>query len=249
MPNLQVPEAAALERKPRRGAERRSSTRVKRHIRVSWRLLGADEEHNALGDIRDISRSGVALELTGDIRLGSVLTITFEDVPGFADPHLVRVRHLKTRPDGITTAGCSFTRRFSETDFDALLQATDDLANNVDRSGDNSEVSDGSNVRRSKRRASVSWLPIRIKPVNLLRPESIGRLRDLSAGGIGLSSLVSVPVGTILDVRVETPNTVAIKPPWVQVRVQHCRPYERQWILGCRFVDRPAPEMLAQFED
>jgi PilZ domain len=47
--------------------------------------------------------------------------------------------------------------------------------------------------------------------------------------------------GTTLFVRPAEPSVLAV---WAPVEIQYQRTYDHRWVLGCRFVDAPAPNML-----
>jgi hypothetical protein len=63
-------------------------------------------------------------------------------------------------------------------------------------------------------------------------------------GGLRLSVVEAVPLGTRLSVRAA--NAPA-KESWVEVEVKSCRCQEHRWELGCRFVDEPSYSVLLQF--
>jgi hypothetical protein len=224
-------------------ADQRASGRQRRRLKISWRLLGEQDGLFSPGHLRDISRSGAAAYLDTPVKQGSILLLKLEDVPGWtSDPYLVRVRHVAALSGVSWLAGFSFTRRFTEEEFAVLLDATQHLAPAADLPR---ATNGGVEKRKTTRRGGPQWQPIRIKAVNILRPETIGRVRDHCTDGLGIVSLVAFPVGTVLNVRADQPEVSGAN--WVQVRVRYCRPYERQWIIGCEFTGKLLPRELAQF--
>jgi hypothetical protein len=181
----------------------------------------------------------MALCLDAPVRSGGILVAKLETAPAaLKEPFLLRVKHVKPAIEGGWSAGCSFTRAFSDHEFQALLDAGHEP---VDPS---SKTADGRRENRLAPRASTAkMLSLRVKPVNLLRPEVVARLKDHSRGGLGLISAAAFPSGTVLNVRIEGVEAST----WVQVRVKHCRACERQWLLGCQFTEVPPATVLAQF--
>ena len=222
--------------------DRRVAGRQRRSVKVAWRLLGEQEDQLTSGEVYDLSRTGLALRLDTPLRVASILMVKLVDVHGWTgEPFLVRIKHVNPLEEGVWVAGCSLTRKFTEDEFQFLMLYTSDQ---VPLTPDQPKRPCGRREHRdSNRLSSEKWLSVRIKPMNLLRPEGLGRLRDRSKGGLGLVSLIAFPPGTILNVRLEQTEMA----PWVQVRVKHCRPHERQWILGCQFTEKPTPSALAQF--
>src|SRR3954452_20800745 len=95
--------------------ERRTTGRQRRRLKIAWRPLGGPENVRAGGAVRDISRSGIAIFLNEEVKPGAILFLLLEHVPGaFAEPRLVRVRHVTLLNNGEWLIGCSFSRRFSE---------------------------------------------------------------------------------------------------------------------------------------
>jgi hypothetical protein len=189
--------------------------------------------------VRDVSPSGLALYVNAALRPGSILLLKMENAAGwYSEPTLVRVRHVRALSTGCWLAGCSFTRKMNDEEFTRFLNDTQPLA-----VGKDAPTPTAADERRSNRVDSEHWLSVRIKAVSLLRPESLGRLLDMSEGGLGLVSVSAFPAGALLEVRLEQ----SLSAPWVPIRVKHCRPQERKWVLGCQYVGTPTPEQLAQF--
>jgi hypothetical protein len=71
-----------------------------------------------------------------------------------------------------------------------------------------------------------------------------GLVLNRSSGGLGLSMPQPASEGAVFGVRIAQ-ATDAI--PWVWVVVKHCRPLTNRWLLGCQFVEPPAPDLLRLF--
>jgi DNA-binding NtrC family response regulator len=59
----------------------------------------------------------------------------------------------------------------------------------------------------------------------------LAQMRDRSSGGVGLWLATPLPVGSVLGLRVKEKEA-----PECSLEVRHCRPDERGWLVGCRFV-------------
>jgi hypothetical protein len=103
------------------GRERRKQPRYPHLSRASFRLLGQKNDEPAAAEIEDVSRSGLALVLNTEVRLGSVLVVTLGGPSGpFERPLLVRVAHV--RPEGPRwCVGASFVTPLSEEALQVLL--------------------------------------------------------------------------------------------------------------------------------
>jgi hypothetical protein len=206
---------------------------------MTWRRLGEQENLMTPGVIQDVSPNGLALCLDAPVRAASILVVQLDEPPAsLVQPFLVRVKYVRRREEGGWQAGGSFARKLEDAQYHDLVGATAATTEPPRLSNGKREL------RTDRREKTENCLTVRIKPVNLLRPAAVGRLRNRSKGGLGLFSLAAFPAGTILDVRVEASDAA----PWLQLRVKHCRPYERQWILGCQFTEPPEPMALAQFD-
>src|SRR5205807_1624549 len=71
-----------------------------------------------------------------------------------------------------------------------------------------------------------------------------GWVIDRSRGGLRLAVPKPMAVGTLLKVRTTHDPECA---PWVQLRVQRCRPRDGVWVLGCQFVQLPPINVLLLF--
>jgi hypothetical protein len=75
-----------------------------------------------IGQIRDISRSGIGLYMQHHFELETVLTVELENS---ARKHFrtvqVRVVHATPQPGGFWLMGCAFSQEISEADLEGLL--------------------------------------------------------------------------------------------------------------------------------
>lgn len=234
-----LPSPLAPRRRSSVEEDRREADRKHRRLGITWRMLGEKEHLMTPGEVHNFSKHGMACRLDAPVKSGGILVVTLDEPPaGFEEPFLLRIKHVTVHEAGGWLAGCSFTRRFTEAEFQVLLNISrEPLPESPSWPG-------GMQERRAAPREEVEkWLSVRLRPVNLLRPEVTGRLKDRSKGGLGLISQAAFPAGSILDVRLEQTEIS----PWVQLRVVHCRSHEREWILGCQFTEMPSSDALSQF--
>ncbi len=71
-----------------------------------------------------------------------------------------------------------------------------------------------------------------------------GWIMNRCAEGLGLSAAQPFAEGNILSVRIAN---VADTVPWVRVEVRSAQLQAGRWLLGCRFVETPAKEVLLMF--
>jgi hypothetical protein len=101
---------------------------------------------------------------------------------------------------------------------------------------------------RTERRASLRRKGI---PIEVVLRDARGRLNqgtgwvtDRSLGGLCLVVSKPVQVGACLQVRsVQAPGTV----PWVGMEIMRCLEKNGRWVLGCRFLQQPAWNVLMLF--
>ncbi len=67
---------------------------------------------------------------------------------------------------------------------------------------------------------------------------------DRSFGGICVMAPEAVPTGTVLAIRPTSADDIV---PWVEIEVCTCRPADRCFELGCRFVKTPPYSILLLF--
>src|SRR5438552_1530247 len=105
--------------------DRRSAIRKKRRLHITWRLLGEKEDLMTPGEICNLSAVGIALSLDAPVRVGNILVVQLQEtVAGFAEPFLVRIKHIQPRDEGGWLVGCSFARQVGEADLAALVEAS-----------------------------------------------------------------------------------------------------------------------------
>jgi hypothetical protein len=247
MPNPSIPSLSG-QKKGSKAEERRVARRERRHIELVWRLLTDGEDRLAPGHVHDISRSGLSIVLPVAVRPGSILLIKLEQIGTFfTEASLIRVRHVTAKADGTWFAGCSFVSKFGEAEFQMLLQMSRDRG-----SGEEPRPAATSSQREErrqvKRHASKRQPDIRIRAVNLVRSEALGKVRDYSEGGLSLLSEEAYPIGTLLVVRLEKPGEASWGNQTMQVRVVHCRKSSAGWIVGCKFVDSPSASQMKQLD-
>ncbi len=107
--------------------ERRAHVRYSHALRTTCRPLGR-EAGTWSARVRDVSRSGVALLMDREVRLGAVLVVALDGLGGrFARPQLMRAIRVRPEGAGAWNVGCTFVTPLSEDDLQALL-LTDDPA-------------------------------------------------------------------------------------------------------------------------
>jgi hypothetical protein len=100
-----------------------------------------------------------------------------------------------------------------------------------------------SEQRRSFRRGG-NTIEIHYAPPGQQDRPSLASLVDRSIGGLCLETQVALPIGTVLTVR---PAHAAQIVPWVEVEICVCRPTDRSFELGCRFIKTPPYSILLLF--
>src|SRR5262245_4851545 len=117
-PEVKSPSQSKL-KKPgdRRRAPRRSCA-----LSVNWRRLGRDRDL-ASAPVKDISTSGLTLELEDNIPVGGVLILHFDGAPGkLGEPVLLKIERVRETSGKKWLTGCSFTTPLTEEDLQVLLK-------------------------------------------------------------------------------------------------------------------------------
>src|SRR5262249_25039207 len=118
-PEVKSPSKSRPLKKPddRRRAVRRPCT-----LSVNWRRLGRDRDL-ASSPVKDISTSGLTLELAESIPVGGVLILHFDGAPGkLGEPVLLKVERVRELTGKKWLTACSFTTPFMEEDLQVLLK-------------------------------------------------------------------------------------------------------------------------------
>lgn len=72
---------------------------------------------------RDVSRTGIALVMEREVRVGTVLVVALDSLSGrFARPNLMRVVRVRRELGKGWLAGCTFVTPLSDADVEALLR-------------------------------------------------------------------------------------------------------------------------------
>ena len=99
-------------------------------------------------------------------------------------------------------------------------------------------------ARRRSVRLSGNRIPVLISFDEAKKEPLEGWIVNRSQGGLRLALAQALPIGTVMEVRAVTAREEI---PWVQVEIKNCREKDGIWELGCQFVAKPSPAVLASF--
>jgi hypothetical protein len=105
-------------------------------------------------------------------------------------------------------------------------------------------ISSASSEQRRSFRRGGNTIEIHYAPPGKQDRPSLAGLVDRSLGGICLETQEAVTVGTVLAIRPARADQIV---PWVEVEVCVCRPGDKSFEVGCRFVKTPPYSILLQF--
>jgi hypothetical protein len=244
---------------PNRTAERRKAARLPRSLRISWRLLGNRDFRFGEAALKDISTTGMALQVDQSCGKGSLIIVQFDGTGDrCGEPILLRTewaREADRAPDGTATylVGCSFTSPFTEKELKALLDsarsapppqpsAPKAAPAKAHPPSDPFLMGGKGEKRTLVRRAGV------VVAIAMCRADGGARIDatvvDRSVRGIGILSPLPFTRGSLLKVR---PCAASEKIPFVQVQVRNCRQKGKQWHIGCDFSHSPPMDLLMLF--
>jgi hypothetical protein len=234
--------------------ERRKAGRHARSLKISWRVLGNRDLRFGEAALTDIGTAGLALRVDQFCRKGTVVIVQFDGAEErFADPMLLQAEwssELQPAKAGTPTylMGCSFTSPLREEDLKALLAWAKNAAATpsslkeapakTPAEGDPFLVGSAGEKRSVRRRGNLS-VRVVLSPAKGGAPVEASVV-DRSLKGLGI--LIDRPFtrGTLLNVR---PRDTQEKTS-VQVQVRNCRQKDKQWLVGCHFLNTPPTSLL-----
>jgi hypothetical protein len=232
--------------------ERRAELRCPCNAEISLQPLTTQKGkpwHSAR--IRNISLSSIGLHMDSEIQSGTILSLKFDgEHPRFARPLLARVTRATAQSGGAWHLGCTFVVPLGVDQLQAVVSASQlrqeleaEQAGECSREGSSSFLRPSMKERRASPRRRVA-IPVLVAPDSMQTDTSEGLAIDSSTIGLGLLSSRPFTRGTVIQVR---PAQAPRKIPWVKVNVRSCRPQQRQWVIGVRFLVPPSADVLISF--
>jgi hypothetical protein len=104
-------------------ADRRGAQRCPCNLQPFWRFIGYDHCAEAPLRVRDISATGIGLQVKQPLKPGTALVINLQTrQQQLSRPLAVRVMHATLLADGDWLLGCQFVRRLSDQDMQELVE-------------------------------------------------------------------------------------------------------------------------------
>jgi hypothetical protein len=102
--------------------ERRASVRYACDLETSWRVYGTRTGDWWTVSVQDISVAGIGLISNFRLNSGTILVVKLQSTnQSFSRPLLARVSRATVQSDGKWVIGCSFVRKLSDDELQALL--------------------------------------------------------------------------------------------------------------------------------
>jgi hypothetical protein len=119
-PALSLPTASDPPKTPQ---ERRRAARCRCHLKSPCRLFGGGRDDCWVGAVQDISVIGFGLVLNVEPPRGTYLDVSLQSPDGerYLAPQLVRIRRVLAQDDGTWLVGCTFVKKLSPAELQALL--------------------------------------------------------------------------------------------------------------------------------
>jgi PilZ domain len=215
-------------------ADRRGAVRIPCDLETACQAIAARGDTVWTGRMRNISRTGIALEVGRRFERGTMLAVQLEVAAGaFQRTMFARVVHVQALDSGAWLVGCTFAGEMDD----------DDLSHFQVERRRPAEPDGRAWVRFECDLAATAF---RIRGD---REESFAvRVVNIAPGGMGLHVDYPVETGTFL--RVELPGVLEQGKRCREVRViKVVRQEDRGWILGCELAASLGPDELRALAD
>jgi WD40 repeat protein len=210
--------------------ERRGLARFPFELEAVCRQTGGSARDAEAGKVCNISAHGLGLVLARRLSEGTELSLDLHDTPqSRAGTLLVRVMNVRETDPGQWLHGCAFLSHRAGEDMQAAFRAK--LGRPPGR----------------ERRALLRYpfiMPATGRALTAaLKDAWTGATYDISAGGMRITSAVSVTIGTLLTVKVQMDAAAGART--LMARVMHASAATSGgWELGCMFPTRLPPDEL-----
>lgn len=102
--------------------DRRDWLRHPCSLNAVWSPLDGHHEGPGVGQVQNLSVTGMGMLVTSRVKLGSILTLKLEDERSYVSrPLLAKVVHTEQKDSGHWCIGCAFVNRLSSAELQALL--------------------------------------------------------------------------------------------------------------------------------
>jgi PilZ domain-containing protein len=113
--------------------ECRAHVRFAHALRSTCRPLGREGGTAWTARARDVSRSGIALVMEREVKVGTVLVVALDGLSGrFTRPILMRVVRVRRELSKGWLVGCTFVTPLSDHEVEAMLWVCDATGGNPD---------------------------------------------------------------------------------------------------------------------
>src|SRR5262249_8351263 len=126
MSNHQI-SPSSEQQSPANELDRRRKERFRCNRQARWRICGTRSAGSWRASIHDISCIGISLAVDTFLEAGMILEVRIErsEQETCLLPQPVRVRHVRSLPNGRWVIGCRFVKRLTDEELQSIISTPD----------------------------------------------------------------------------------------------------------------------------